>query len=420
MNLNEYLENGLVHSIHTSVRRSFRSCRRRWDWAYRQMWYPRITPAPLEFGVAFHKAMEVYYEPSVWGVSFEAQRGLALKAFRDECDAQLKRYRKLNGEPEVTVLNDYKDRLQLGLNMIKYYTETISPVYDRGFKPVRVEVPFEVLITSPQGEPIWCKCDQCWNRWKFSDEGVKHHDGWQESLSVEDREIGRDEKVYRDVIWDGLPVTYGGRLDMLAQDESGRYWIFDWKTTSRLLNEGKEESFLELDDQIASYCWALRAYNIPVAGFVYVEIKKAYPQPPEELTRSYRGRRFSTNKAFFTTHEIYKHHVMANDPDAYVEGLYDGHLDWLQKEGPTFHQRHQIHKNEHEIEEIGRNIYLEALDITQNPLVYPQPGRWSCPSCLYRQPCLGVNQGEDYIYTLETMFDRQKKNYWEIEQPTTE
>lgn len=419
MDVSEYVEKGLVHSIHTSVRRSFRSCRRRWDWSYRQMWYPKVTPPPLEFGVAFHKAMEAYYEPSVWAISFEAQKGLALKTFRDECERQLKEYRRLNGEPSLEVLNEYKDRIILGLNMIKYYTEAISPVYDRNFIPIRVEVPFEVLVTGPQGELIGCKCDQCFNRWMNSEAGKS---GWSECQKehYNSHEEG-PENSYREYCWKGLPVTYGGRLDMLAQDDKGRYWIFDWKTTSRLLNEGKEESFLELDDQIASYVWALKtAYNIPVAGFVYVEIKKAYPQPPEELVRPYRGRRFSTNKQFMTTYEIYKRHVETHDRDAYIEGLYEDHLNWLAAEGPRFHQRHQIHKNDHEVEEIGRNIYLEALDITRNPTVYPQPGRWSCPSCLFRQPCLGKNQGEDWEWTLNSMFERKDKHYWEEKQASTE
>jgi hypothetical protein len=403
MDLAEHLEKGLVHSIHTSVRRSFRSCRRRWDWSHRQMLYPKVTPAPLEFGVAFHKAMEAFYEPEMWNKDHEVQQALALKAFRDECDNQLKGYRKLNGEPEVDVLVEYKERVVLGLNMIKYYTDVVSPVYDQGFVPVDVEVPFEVPIVGPQGEPIWCKCDHCWNKY----------------LGHENLIIGAEE--YRNGDWLGLPVTYGGRLDMLAKDEHGRYWVVDWKTTSRMLNEGKEESFLELDDQISSYVWALKTYyNIPVAGFVYVEIKKAYPQPPEELTRLYKGRKYSTNKQFLTTHQIALDTFLRKDAEAFQAGLYDDYLEWLRNEGPRFHQRHQIHKNDYEIQQIGKNIYLEALDIIRDPLVYPTPGRFSCPSCLFRQPCLGVNQGEDYEYTLSTMFEKHDRHYYEEKEPSTE
>lgn len=400
MDLAEYISKNLVHSLHTSERRAFRSCRRRHNIAYRQMYYPKVTPGPLQFGVAFHKAMEIFYEPMMWDRDRESQMLLAIANFVAECDSQLKQYRKLNGEPEVDVLQEFKDRKQLGIEMIKHYCTRVSPEYDKDFTPVEVEVPFEVPILSPQGEPIWCKCDQCWRKWETRE---NNNSGVQGRMA-----------------WKGLPVTYGGRLDMLAKDHIGRYWIFDWKTTSRMLDEGKEESFLELDDQVASYCWALSTMGIPTAGFVYVEIKKDYPRPPEMLSRPYKGRLLSTNKQNMTTIELFTQTAATVDPSAYVDGLYNDYINWLQLSGPKFHQRHQIHKNEHEIQSVGENIYLEALDMVNNPRVYPTPGRFSCPTCLYRQPCLAMNMGEDYEYLLENMFEKRTKHYYEEEQPSTE
>lgn len=407
MELTEYIEKNLVHSIHTSERRSFRSCRRRWHWAYKYMYYPRTTPPALEFGVAFHHAMEVFYNPLTWGQELFVRQGLALVAFKQSCEEQLKSYRKINGEPEVSVLNEYKERLLLGLNMIRHYTSFVSPEYDQQFVPVEVEVAFEVPVLSPDNEPLWCKCDRCWK--KFCVWQDKHE-------SASEIAQGPDKSV-----WQGLPVTYGGRLDMLAIDEHGRYWVFDWKTTSRMLDGDSQSSFLELDDQIASYVWALRTfYDMNVAGFVYVEIKKAFPTIPDPLSRKYKGRSYSTSKTLMTTPEIYEEFVREHDVAAYLEGCYDEYLGWLKVEGPRFHQRHQLHKNDYELGEIGRNIYLEAEDIVGIPNVYPQPGRFSCPTCAFRQPCLGKNMGEDYVYTLDTMFERRTRHYYETEEPSTE
>lgn len=416
MELQEYVDKDLVHSIHTSERRAFRSCRRRWHWAYKDGLYPRVTPRALEFGVAFHAAMEVFYEPSVWGKDPEVQKFLALKRFRDECESQLKNYKKLNGEPSEETRTEYRERLDLGLNMIKYYCENINPVFDTSLTPVEVEVAFEVAVLSPQGEPIWCKCERCWKKWLAteSDNICNLHYSYNQYKNEYP-----DDDEFRNLWWNGLPVSYGGRLDMLAKDDLGRYWIYDWKTTARILDEGKESSFLELDDQIASYCWALKTgYDIDVAGFVYVEIKKAFPQPPEELSRRYKGRLFSTNKQFLTTYEMFRSHVAEHDGGVYASGLYNDHLAWLKAEGPKFHQRYQIHKNAYEITEIGRNIYLEALDMVGSPHVYPTPGRFSCPSCSYRQPCLGMNMGEDYGYALETLFEKREKHYYEVRAST--
>lgn len=421
MLVQDYIDKKLVHSIHTSVRRSFRACRRRWNWAYRELIFPLVTPAPLEFGVAFHSAMEVFYDPQLWYKDHIVRQGLALVRFKTVCDEQLKEYARRNGEPEVPVLLEYKERVKLGLNMIRYYTEHVSPYYDHGFTPVEVEVEFEIPITDPDNadEVLWCKCNRCWLRWSNSEVGKADIAKLENKFGTS---IGQYQTADNGTIggWLGLPVTYGGRLDMLAKDEYGRYWVYDWKTTSRMLDEDAEASFLTLDDQISSYVWALRTLGYPVAGFVYVEIKKAYPSAPEELAKLYKGRRYSTNKQHFTTPEIFRQFVAEHDSLAYAEGLYDDHLEWLKNSGPKFHQRHQVHKNDHEVTEVGRNIWLEAQDIIGNPRVYPQPGRFSCSSCLYRQPCIGMNQGEDYEYTLKTLFEKREKHYYEEKPSSTE
>lgn len=700
MELTEYIDKGLVHSLHTSERKSFRSCRRRWDWTSRQMYYPRTTPAPLEFGVAFHAAMEKFYDPQTWHWDINIRQGLALVRFKQVCDEQLKKYKTLNGEPDQKIYEEYAERVKLGLNMIKHYTENVSRYTDVEFTPIAVEIPFEIAILGPDKEPLWCKCDICWRR-------------EQKSMKFP-LVLSREE-------WRGLPVTYGGRLDMLARDNTGRHWIYDWKTTSRILDEDAESSFLLLDDQIScvpldteiltrdgwrryhelvvgeevmgydmerkaltwteleavstyknanvvkysnksfefistenhkwvtgtsnniddelkpfeskvhyylklaaefestdpsditedeaaciawilteghlqehhrswqcvisqkkyaievqelldrlsesyssvyfqestgcnvwrirapfvktlwqkagldlelngwekfiaslsnkarnafctasylaegatgrnvfhqnpgrkqdifrlayflngafptkgngksfslgtpnkwthgikttpisektdvwcpqtgtgtwvmrqngqiaitgnSYVWALRSLGVDVQGFVYVEIKKAYPSNPKELTRLYKGRRFSTDKNTLTTAEMYREFVMEHDEQAYLEGLYDEHLAWLKREGPRFHQRHQIHKNDAEVDAVGHNIWLEAQDIVNNPRVYPQPGRFSCNTCLFKQPCIGKNMNEDYQYTLDSMFEKRTRHYYEEneEKPSTE
>lgn len=397
-----YLDRHLSHQIHTSERRAWRGCRRRWSWVYRDMYYPQTTPEPLEFGVAFHEAMEVFYEPRAWHGPLEMRTGVALVAFRRKCEAQLKAYRKLNPDPDVTILQSYKDRLNLGLNMIRHYCDNMTPHYDKNWTPIRVEVSFEVPLDDPDtGTQMWCICEQCQKRWdKYALQQSPNGDLHTEFV--------------------GLPVTYGGRLDALFRDEIGRYWIADWKTTARLLDEDAEASFLQLDDQIATYLWALHRYGIDCAGFVYVEIKKTFPQEPEKLKRKYQGKQFSTSKVNMTTYEIALRTFQREDPDAWQMGLYDSYLRWLQTDGPKFTQRHKIHKNAAEIENVGKVIALEAKDMINDPRIYPMPGRFSCNWCLFKQPCLGKNMGEDYLYTLNTMFDKQELHYWEQKELSTE
>jgi len=680
------------------------------------MWYPKVTPEPLEFGVAFHKAMEYMYAPENWHDKFTA-KNLAIVAFRRETERQLKDFIRLNGEPEADVLQNRRDRIELGINMIRYYAEDVASIEDRNFTPLMVEVGFEVPIEDHNtGEQLWCTCNQCYARFE-------------------------SQKVVSNM-WRGLPVTYGGRIDMIAKDQIGRVWCYDWKTTSRILDEDAESSFLQLDDQITcvpmntealtptgwkrrselevgelvlaydqksksnkwtpilafhdfdnaelfqlsdktksfcaittanhrwmgerpsshgkyakiidwepdtqkideynskaaiyvsansevdgslpitpdeaaliawiitdgsltirgnsyqaaiaqanhkyaneiqalidrigikhsvreypgsnlsnrpyfkwylsqpyisdlwdragimgrhgnldefvlglsaksrtsfveagmkaegslrkngsgtfcqndgevkeafrlamflegrrlsiggpkyfgvrvgrpvadvrtlnttkvegkhrvwcistkynswvmrqgkqititgnSYCWALWQLGYDIAGFVYVEIKKTYPKPPERLSRPYKGRLFSTNKQHLTDYRNFVDTVAVQDGQGFQTGLYDEYIDWLKTEGPRFTQRHEIARNHHELVNAGRNIALEAMDMTQNPRIYPQPGRFSCPTCLFRQPCLGMNMNEDVQYLLDTLFEKRTHHYWEDKPVSTD
>lgn len=388
------LELNLVHPIHTTERRSFRSCRRRWHWIFREFYYPTVQHRALEFGIAFHEAMETWYNPETWNDPDReiVNQGLALTVFSQRVKEQLNNYRRLNGEPSPELKADYDDRVQLGLRMIRYYTEVVSPKLDQGFTPVGVEVPFEI----PLG--FKCKCDICWKRFEAY---------LKTKMDV--------ESIQRSSAWEGLPVTYGGRVDMIAQDRDGRLWLFDWKTTAKIMDEGTEESFLELEDQVTSYVVAFHKLGRPVAGFVYHEQKKAVPEPPAELTRMVKGRKFSTAKNANTTYEEFEAHVAKHDPLALEYGIYDEYMEWLKREGPQFYQRHQIHRNYYQIQTAWDDMVAEAKDIILNPRIYPQPSRFGCNNCAFRQPCLGANMGEDYYYTLNTLFEKRTKHYFEEE-----
>lgn len=396
MDDSELLALNLVHPIHTTERRSFRGCRRRWAWVFRDMYYPLITARPLEFGVAYHAAMEKWYDPDLWGHDDHAFIGkrLAILEFQKVVSAQLKEYKRLNGELDPETKEDYRDRVDLGIKMITYYIDKISPQLDVGFRPIGVEVPFEV----PLG--FRCTCDYCWK--KFSS-----------YLLTRDPEFleGFGEKFRHR--WAGLPVTYGGRIDMIALDAHDRVWIFDWKTTSRILDETSEASFLELDDQITSYVTALWKLGRPVAGFVYHEQRKAVPEPPKPLLRRMGGRSFSTAKNANTDHQTFLKTIFEHDHEAFALGYYDEYLTWLKEEGPRYWQRHQVTRNSTQLQNAWEDMVNEAHDIIDNPRIYPQPGRFSCPTCAYRQPCLGKSQGEDYQYLLETMFEKRQKHYFE-------
>jgi hypothetical protein len=365
------------------------------QWRFREWHQPFETAKPLEFGIAFHKGMEVLYQPDTWDWDREVVGELAVKTFVDTCNKQREAFLRDNNEPalEPAAQEDYDERVELGMGMLRYYYREQLPKYPEGFRPVKVEIPFEVPVPHPDtGEQIHCKCENCWIQ---SGKGKP-----KPSYYAAD--------PYYDS-WQGLPVVYSGRIDALMQDADG--WLFpvDWKTTIRV---SQDDEFLELDCQVASYSWALKVLGLPVRGFVYHEQKKGYPQPPAMNKHVRLGCSFSVNKNADTDYRTYLQTVREQDPQAYAAGYYDKHLEWLKSNGPTFFKRWFITKSDTELDNIGKDIGRFALDMTDpNLRIYPSPGRFSCQFCLYRQPCLGRMRGEDVDYYFKTCMKREAPYY---------
>jgi hypothetical protein len=409
----DYIDADLTHSIHTSARKSFRGCRLRWHWLFQEFFYPRETAKPLEFGVAFHKAMETLYNPVLWTKPRDMVLEMAIQAFRNTCKEQLDSYRELVGEPDQEKLDDYNERKELGEGMLRYFAEWSEPKDQERYRPVKVEIKFEVPITNPDtGEQLWCKCRICWGRYLAQ---VK-----PEGQSTSEQAQYWNEDLYK--YWKGLPVTYGGRIDAIFEDiNTGQYYIVDWKTAATLAEEQQRMMFLDLDDQIGSYVWALNLCGIRAVGFLYTEIKKAYPVPPEMLSRRYKGRLFSTNKDQPTSYEIFLKTVEENDPEGLAVGAYEEYLERLQEEPQRFTARYTKHRNVKELNVIAKDIYEEACDIVDpNLRIYPNAGRFNCQTCAFNQPCLERRTGGDVTYTLTSLFDKRKYHYWEDKKPSTE
>lgn len=400
MDLQWYIDLRLVHEVHTSERKSFRGCRRRWDWIFRQNYYPKMTPKPLDFGTCFHSGLEAYYDPKTWDLPESARAQLAIRAFKDKSDEQMKKAIAANVMMDSEVEEDFKERVELGVGMLQHFFNYVAPRWDHGWRPKAVEVSFMVPIKHPHtgAEIIWCKCDTCWNKWINSEEYAK------DALP--------EDHLHYDFLraaWEGLPVVYAGRIDLLAQDERDQFWVVDWKTAARLLDD---PFTLYLDDQVGSYPWALWKLGIPVAGFVYHEQKKGFIGKPTRLKVTRLGCSFSTSKSQDTDLDTFVATVAEEDTAAYQAGKYDDYIDWLKESGPKFYNRFLIYKSKEEMEETERNIGLEVLEMINPELaIYPNPGRFSCTTCAFKEPCQEKNSQGDYQYFLDTTMEVREAYY---------
>jgi len=355
--------------------------------------------------------MEVYYDPETWDWDPEVKAARAILAFEEMCLAQKAKALDEGVTLDPDVEEDYAERVELGKGMLRYYFKEIAPKEDIGWIPVKVEIGFMVPIPNPETgeEAIWCRCMQCWGRW--TTRNSEWHPGMPlDGLTPEDLPADYAE-------WRGLPVVYAGRLDLLAMDEYGNYYIIDWKTAARLM---ESTEFLNLDDQIASYCWALWTLGIPVRGFIYHEQRKAYPIPPKRNKNRYMGKMYSASKQEPYEYELYKRTVEEGDPEGYANGAYDEFLHHLKYEGTTFFKRTPVIKSPQELKNIEENIGQEALDMIDPGLrIYPSPGKFKCDFCVFQQPCTEKNSGGDFQFALDTMYE-QREAYYVRNEPSTD
>jgi len=396
----------LVHEVHVSELRSYRACRQRWTWLFTEDRQPLVTPTPLEFGVAFHRAMQVLYDPKTWHLDKYVLGVRAESAFIEACKEQRANFIRvtdkfgLSDEEE----KDYETSLELGIGMIRWYVKNHLP---QGlFAPVEVEAKFRVPVLDPLGNQLMCKCDRCWKKFckaKYYDEDKPKYYDWDGS-------------------WKGLPVVYEGRIDALMKDQYGGYWIVDWKTTMRMMSADTSvaEVILETDDQIESYCWALRVkLGLNIRGFMYVEIRKDYPKPPTRNKTVRLGCSFSVSKSQGTDFQTFRDTVMAQDPIAYRDGLYNDFLDWLKENGTRYIEVHKVPKPPQTLDSVGHNIFLQAREMISSPAIYPSPGRFACGWCAFVSPCIDKRAGRDYQYAIDTMYE-VKPRYYELQEPSTD
>jgi hypothetical protein len=197
-----------------------------------------------------------------------------------------------------------------------------------------------------------------------------------------------------------IPIVYQGRIDLIVKDmRAGKYWIVDHKTAAQF---GQTEH-LELDPQCGSYCWAIkRVLGIDVEGVVYQEMRKSYPKEPNVL----KSGELSKNKNQGTTVELYEKAIREG---GYRRADYAEFLETLGNSQQEYFRRLVVHRSPDELRILEHNICLEAIDMFNDPHIYPNPSRWNCNGCAMRTPCLIRQEGRDYEYHLKHSHQYEKR-----------
>lgn len=343
--------------IHTSDRITYKNCRRRWYFSskLRMNLAPISYQSPLDLGTGVHRGLELYYEPSTWSWHKNPEQRQVLlltciSGFKESMRASKSRYEANKGPMDEEVAASFEADLKLGEAMLWNYFEW-APAVDN-FVPVRVEQGFEVPIKG----------------------------------------------LSSSIVPVGYVAVYRGRLDLLVQDQYGKYWIIDHKTTARWANT----DFLDLDEQCGSYAWALQEIlGIKIEGVIYNELYKLAPAPPQRLKGMRKGCIFSVSKTAGHTYELYMQTLKEEFGDK-IPSAYDEHLQYLATQPSEVFRRTVVYRSEKQLSNLGKQIALEAAEMLDpNTSIYPNPSRYGCSFCAFRTPCLAMNDDSDIEWILK-------------------
>ncbi|HEY3238810.1 MAG TPA: hypothetical protein VGL92_04540 [Acidimicrobiia bacterium] len=347
----------------------YRTCRRAWDFGSRQR--RNLEPAHPTFSVdldrALRDALAVYYFPGMWEWDRSVVLPLTRQALERAMSKQRDSYPGLTEEQAAR----WESELETGRQLLDHYLEW-APALDR-FWPVRVETDFDVQV------PDW-------------------------------RSPGEDLVVPGE----GEAIRYQGRVDLLVVDEHDAYWV----VRHRLAHDGFCDPYLlVLDDELLAAAWAWEIFylGMRVAGTIHNELRPGVtpPDPAAPVRRPRASHAFARARAAARTgvrgvpeEPGVRGAPQENDEAPATTAPVAGHrrmyvraertpTDVVVEEGGDMFRRTRIPRSTAELEGLGRNLGQEALEMADPHLVpYPTPGG-HCAECVYRPPCLTLQEGDN-------------------------
>lgn len=419
--------------IHTSDRASFKRCRRYWNWTspmrnnLRPMVITHGINFPLWFGTGIHYALEQYYQPGIsrdpveaftywfdlqWngGICSEDELRLTydpnpkwasddegghdLESVMPNPVYSIRGLRDLLPEPSE---NEFLEHRELGIRMMQFY-KTYSEKNDN-FRLIAAEHDFSVPIFGPPDTSLALNP-------KNPDWNLIYTDRQGHLMALDVR-----DNVYK-------PVHCRGRMDLILQDqETGQYGIKDHKTTAVMEDEDQYNEKLVMDEQTLTYHWAAETeaalYDLPyqkIDFVVYQAMRKAYPKPP---TSTSRAPFVSINRQTeSTTYEIFMQYIAEEGIDVVVQNndKVQEYIAYLREIGDKqFINRVVVRRNRHELSSVGQRIFLEAVDMLNNPSIYPNARNdFMCLGCAFRAPCIASNDGSDAQFLIDNNYEKNR------------
>ena len=177
---------------------TFKRCRKKWYYAYKEKLKPKIPDAKLMFGNGIHIALAEYYQKYFLFKNVKGDgQNLLLNSFKTWAKNEFKKI-CLNSNNDPTIVEQTKNLIKKGLKLLKAYYD--FSIMNDNFKILKAEKRIELPI-------------------------MKN-------------------------------LIFAAKADALIKDDNG-LWLMEHKTTSTLDYSSKN---LVLDEQATRYLWAFSEY----------------------------------------------------------------------------------------------------------------------------------------------------------------
>lgn len=340
-------------SIHISDIRTFRSCRRKWQWSsplHRNL-ESTVPYAPFFTGRAIHHALEMYY--TTGELPIDAVQKFIISE-RDEWE----KLGDLWAQEEVI----FGEQVNLIEGLLGHYTLWVQQdqkkYSDRNLEFIALEQEFDVPFPVPPG----CVDPQ---------------------------------------------LRLGGRFDGIVRHrETGEYWIWETKTTRSIQELVKS---LDNDEQCGTYMYAAsQMFGHPIVGVLYNIMRKKVPTEPAMLASGL----FSQNKSIDTTAFHYVQCIRDEYPNVSDEFILESYSNFLAQLLPNeqkFFVRWPVYRSKYMIDMLMEGLYHTAIEMVDpDTKLYPAPSWLGCNFCPFKGPCLAMNAGIDQEVLLEAEYQVRK------------
>lgn len=338
--------------IHASDIHAFRACRRQWSWTSRlgDFLEPKAIYAPFFFGSIVHYCLERLY-------GFDEPIDVSLPVVVDEKLAVARTMGSLWDFQQAAI----NEQITLAEDLLYHYVawerRQSGDYAMSNFEWITVEQEFAVPIVNPTTGEV-------------------------------------SDKAYYSGKWDGL----------LRQKTTGHLYGNEWKTAKAVQQRA---NLLPNDSQTTFYSIVGKElFGDAFKGMLYTLMAKRVPPPVKVLGSGELSKDIKNQTLASYVAAIKRQHRGITNKE--ISERYGAQVMALHDAPNPYFERHVVTRNEAALAE-GRQ---ELWDVTQemiNPNVaLYKTDSFHCGYCMFREPCILKQNGQDFAQNLRDNFQRRK------------